>query len=147
MAEWRWASDNAIRNFAAALVLSPHGTAEMAGAQGDMQDPEWRAAVSCARHCQNLAYLSAGLWQHVSLPEPLRMGPPSPTDIAAGVEALQALCMVPRYRKLQVGAAWIVPLDHPARYASYLLEAVGTHRVQATDAPEDHVADPAELED
>ena len=147
MAEWRRASDNAIRNFAAALVLSPHGTAEMAGAQGDMQDPEWSAAVFCARHCQNLAYLSAGLWQNVSLPEPLRMGPPSPADVAEGVEALQALCMVPRYRMLQVGGAWRVPLEFPARYAAYLLEALGMHRAHPNNAPEDHVADPEELDD
>ena len=147
MAEWRRASDNAIRNFAAALVLSPHGTAELAGAQGDPQDPEWRAAAACARHCQKLAYLSAGLWQHVSLPEPLRMGPPSPADIAEGVEALQALCMVPRCRMLQVGGAWHVPLDLPARYAAYLLATLGTHRAHPNNASEDHVADPAELDD
>ena len=84
MAVGRWAPDNAIRNFAAALVLSPYGTADLAGAQGDPQDPEWRAASACARHCQKLAYLSAGLWQHVSLPDLLRTGPPSPADISEG---------------------------------------------------------------
>ena len=146
---WRrgGAPDNAVRNFAAAVILSPYGTADLAGAQGDPQDSGWRAASACARHCQRLAYLSAGLWQHVSRPDPLRMGPPGPADVSEGAEASHALRNVPRYRMLQVGASWNVPLDRPARYAASFLEALGTHRAHPADAPEDHVADPAELED
>ena len=125
MAAGRWATDNAIRNFAAALTLSPYGAADAASAQGDPLDREWQAVCAYARRYQAEVYRAGARWRLASLPDPLVLGPPSPADVADGVAALEALCVLPRYRLRDVGTAWVVSIAHPAWFAARFLQEVG----------------------
>ena len=146
MAAGRWASDNTIRNLAVVLTMSPFGTAAAARAQGDPRDREWMAVAALARHFQAEAYRAGTHWRLPLLPDPLCMGPPSPADVADGVAAIEALCILPRYRLRDVGAAWVVSIAHPAWFAARFLQEVGAYRPRPLHAPAEHVEDPAELE-
>ena len=68
--------NNAIRNFAVALVLSPYGAAGLAGLEGDPLDPDWRAVSAIARHWQAELDRAATLLPVISLPAPLQLGLP-----------------------------------------------------------------------
>ena len=100
------------------------------------------SALPIAAQRQAELYREATATEGAALPDPLRFGPPSMTDIAEGVEAIEGLCALSRRRVKDVGDAWRAPFPNLEWFPAHLLREVGGLGPLPESIPDEHVDDP-----